>query len=106
MSNQFEIQQSYIQRPQSPEVENIMGKLIHDELEVLLSCGYLYQNRSIDLTEIVRQADDRFSAEELEEEFTYRPWTAYSKNRGFTHPERSFTNMQPTDRLGGPLREM
>ena len=106
MSNQNEIQQTYIQRSQSPEVENIMGKLIHDELEILLSEGYLYQNRSIDLSEIVGKADEHFSGEALKDEFTHRPWIAYSKNRGFTRSEQQFTNLKPTDPLGGPLREM
>jgi len=49
MTNEFDIQQSYLGRQQSPEVEKVMGTAIHDALKASLSEGYLYQNRSIDL---------------------------------------------------------
>ncbi|HYJ88003.1 MAG TPA: hypothetical protein VEW46_18195, partial [Pyrinomonadaceae bacterium] len=39
-------------------------------------------------------------------EFTHRPWTPYSQNRGFTSVERNSTNLRPTDALGIPAREM
>ena len=106
MTNEFDIQQSYLGRQQSPEVEKVMGTAIHDALKALLSEGYLYQNRSIDLAPVIAKADHTYSATALEDEFTYRPWTPYSQNRGFTSVERNFTNLRPTDALGIPAREM
>jgi len=106
MTNEFDIQQSYLDRQQSPDIENVMGRAIHDVLKVLLSEGYLYQNRSIDLAPLIAKADDVYSATELEDEFTHRPWTPYSQNRGFTTVEQSFTHLRPTDALGIPAREM
>ena len=106
MTNEFDIQQSYLGRQQSPEVENVMGRAIHEVLKALLSEGYLYQNRSIDLAPVMAKADRAYSATALEDEFTHRPWTPYSQNRGFTSVERNFTNLRPTDALGIPAREM
>ena len=106
MTNEFDIQQSYLGREQSPEVEKIMGRAIHDVLKDLLSEGYLYQNRSIDLAPVIAHADHDYSATTLEDEFTHRPWTPYSQNRGFTTVEQSFTDRRPTDALGIPAREM
>jgi hypothetical protein len=106
MKTEFDIQQSYLGRQQSPEVENIMGRAIHDVLKALLSEGYLYQNRSIDLTPVIAKADHEYSSMALEDEFTHRPWTPYSQNRGFTTVERSLTNLKPTDDLRIPAREM
>ncbi len=106
MRNEFDIQQTYFSRQQSPEIENIMGAAIHDVLKALLSEGYLYQNRSIDLAPVMAKADHDYSATALEDEFTHRPWTPYSQNRGFTSVERNFTSLRPTDALGIPAREM
>lgn len=102
----FEIQETYINRPQSPEAEHIMGKSIHDVLKTLFSEGYLYQNRTIDLTGVLAKADSNFSNEDLTDEFTHRPWIPHSQNRGFTTFERDFTRLKPSDALEAPLREM
>jgi hypothetical protein len=106
MTKEFDIQQSYLGRQQSPAIENLMNRAIHDVLKDLLSEGYLYQNRSIDLAPLVAKADDVYSATALEDEFTHRPWTPYSLNRGFTTVEQSFTDRRPTDALGIPARKM
>jgi hypothetical protein len=106
MTPNHEIQETYIQRPQSPEVEHIMGKSIHDVLKILLAEGYLYQNRSVDLTGVLAKADSNFSTDALADEFTHRPWIPYSQNRGFTTFERDFTRQTPSDPLEAPLGEM
>src|SRR6266403_2199397 len=106
MTANHEIQETYIQRPQSPEVEHIMSKSIHDVLKILLAEGYLYQNRSVDLTGVLAKADGNFSTKALADEFMHRPWIPYSQNRGFTTFERDFTKLTPSDPLQAPLREM
>jgi len=58
MTTDFDIQQSYLGRQQSPELENVMGRAIHDVLKDLLGEGYLYQNRSIDLAPLIAKADE------------------------------------------------
>ncbi|MGH9966955.1 MAG: hypothetical protein ACREBG_03845, partial [Pyrinomonadaceae bacterium] len=69
MINESDFQQIYVGRPQSPELENLMSEAIHDVLKILLSDGYLYQNRSIDLGIIIAKADQDYSSEALADEF-------------------------------------
>ena len=102
-----DIQGSYIGRNQSPRAEVAMSQLIHDAIKDLLEGCFLYQNKSIDLSSIKQMADKQFSAAELENEFTNRPWIPYSQNRGYTSAEKSImSGGRGCDPLGTPPRMM
>jgi hypothetical protein len=106
MKTSAEILSTYVGRKQSPEIELIMQELIYDALKELLQGSYLYRSKRLDLAPIIAKADDQFSAKALEDEFTNRPWTPYSLNRGFTANERMIQNHAGgCDPLGTPPRE-
>lgn len=106
MKTSAEILSSYVGRKQSPDVELIMQELIYDGLKELLEGSFLYRSKRLDLARIVAQADDKFPAKALEDEFTSRPWIAYSLNRGFTANERMIHSVGGCDPLGTPTRQM
>jgi hypothetical protein len=80
-------------RSQSPKAEDYMRDKVSDAIGDLLSSGFLYQNRTIDLGPIRRFADNTYSADMLEQEFMMRPWVPFSLNRGFTHGEKLAMNL-------------
>lgn len=84
-----------------------MRDAIHDALKALLEESYLYRNRAIDLAPILKLADATHTAAALEDEFSHRPWSPYSRNRGFTTTEQNILNHSGgTDAIGTPPREM
>lgn len=107
MKSSADIVGSYLGRPQSPGVELIMQELIHDALKELLEGSYLYRSKRLDLAPIIAKADAKYPAKTLEDEFTNRPWTPYSLNRGFTANERMVHSYAGgCDPIGTPAREM
>lgn len=106
MKNNFEMNDAYVVRSQSPGAEELMREKIHDALKALLEGSYLYQNKTIDLREIKAMADAATSAASLEDEFKHRPWIPFSQNRGYTSSEKNILNMSGgCDPLGTPNRQ-
>jgi hypothetical protein len=98
MKNLHAIRESHLSRPQSPAVEEMMREQIHDTIKTLLEGSYLYQNKTIDISAILKKADSQFPTARLQKEFTYRPWIPFSQNRGFTSNERE---IMTTGNVGG-----
>lgn len=101
-----EIKDSMLGRPQSPAAEDLMRDGIHDALKALMEESYLYRNRTIDLAPILKLGDKVFPAAALEDEFQHRPWSPYSRNRGFTKGEVQIMSGEGgTDAIGTPPRD-
>jgi len=85
-----------------------MRDAIQHNLKAMLEESHLYRNRSIDLGPILKLADAKYTATSLEDEFSHRPWSPYSRNRGFTSTEESILKHAAagTDALGTPARQM
>ncbi len=75
-------------RTQSPKAELLMGETIARELSSLLAAGLMYQNRNLNLSEIDKLADAKYTAHMLRTEFEVRPWSPKSRNKGYTDRER------------------
>lgn len=75
-------------RTQSPKAELLMGETIARELSSLLAAGLMYQNRNLNLSEIDKLADAKYTAPMLRSEFEVRPWSPKSRNQGYTDRER------------------
>lgn len=102
-----EIKDATLVRSQSPGAEDLMRDAIHDNVKAMLEESYLYRNRTIDLGPILKLADTKHTAASLEDEFSHRPWSPYSRNRGFTSTEESIMkHAGGTDALGTPARQM
>jgi hypothetical protein len=95
-------------RTQTPKAELLMQELVYDALKALLESSYLYQNKRIDLADIVKLADKACPENQLRDEFEHRPWIPYSQNRGFTTQEQQVLKVggAGVDPLGTPPRQM
>lgn len=69
-----------------------MAKLIESSIAQLLSTKHIYQNVEIDLSNIKKLGDEKYTPDKLEYEFRLRPWLPASKNTGYTQHERFITN--------------